>query len=92
VLVRDVERIIPIVMRVLFYASPVLYSVTQVKAYGGVYEYNPAVGMLLLTRATFFPADLDWTPILHSAITTVVILAIGVMVFARLERPVLKEI
>ena len=29
VLVRDVERIVPIIMRVMFYASPILYSITN---------------------------------------------------------------
>src|SRR5664279_1123527 len=59
VLIRDVERIIPIVLRVLFYASPVLYTVTQVPAsIRSAYNFNPAVGMLILSRATFFPTDL----------------------------------
>lgn len=93
VLVRDVDRIIPIVLRLLFYASPVLYSVQQVhESVREAYSYNPAVGMLVLSRATFFPADLNWTYVWHSAIGIAVILAIGIYVFTRLERAVLKEI
>lgn len=93
VLVNDVNRIIPIVMRVLFYASPVLYSASTVPAsLKAAWTFNPTVGMLGLARAVFFPDDLDWTYVVHSAIGTVIILAIGVFVFTRLERPVLKEI
>jgi ABC-type polysaccharide/polyol phosphate export permease len=93
VLVRDVDRIIPIVMRVLFYASPVLYNVAQVPAsIREAYNFNPAVGVLSMVRATFFPADFDWTYVWHSMIGTAVILALGIFVFTRLERPVLKEI
>jgi hypothetical protein len=40
----------------------------------------------------FFPDDLNWAYVLHSAIGTLVILGIGLFMFARLERPVLKEI
>lgn len=93
VLVRDVDRIIPILMRVLFYASPVLYNVAQVPAeVRNVYNFNPAVGILALSRATFFPKDLNWTYVEHSAIATVLIFVVGVFVFGRLERQVLKEI
>lgn len=93
VLVRDVNRLIPIVMRVFFYASPVLYSTARLKGpLHDVYYFNPFVGVLALIRATFFPADLDWSFVGCSAIGTVVIFTLGVFMFTRLERPVLKEI
>jgi ABC-2 type transport system permease protein len=126
VLVRDVERIVPIVMRVLFYASPVLYSVKDVPAHlHTALSVNPTTGMLVLARASFFPAELagyvpkeknrkvvtheviehgrtvkvpvmhyvnNWHFVWHSAIGIAVILGIGVYVFSRLERPLLKEI
>lgn len=93
VLVRDVERIIPIVLRVLFYCSPILYSVKDVpKHLHTVLSVNPTTGMLVLARASFFPQELHWDYVWHSFVVTLVILAIGVFVFARLERPVLKEI
>jgi ABC-2 type transport system permease protein len=119
VLVRDIERIVPIVMRVLFYASPVLYSVKDVPAHLHIaLSINPTTGMLVLARASFFPQELsgqvpktdghrhniihngqvvthyvnNWHFVWHSAIGIAVIFAIGVFVFSRLERPVLKEI
>jgi ABC-2 type transport system permease protein len=131
VLVKDLERIIPIVMRVLFYASPVLYSISLVPpSIRELFSYNPAVGFLTLTHAAFFPAALHepktvkdrdsaghviystveqhgkivrtpsthveyishWNWVWHSAIASAIIFAIGVFVFMRLERSVLKEI
>lgn len=138
VLFKDLERIVPIVMRVLFYASPILYSVGNVPAsVRSVFSVNPTVGFLTATHAVFFPkaivdtrtategatAVLDqatarvrngeavvggkahlvgghevthtvthWDWMWHSALATGLILAIGVVVFVRLERPVLKEI
>jgi ABC-2 type transport system permease protein len=93
VLVNDVSRIIPIVMRVLFYASPVLYSASTVPpGLRAAWTLNPMVGVLGLARAVFFPEDLDWGYVLNSAVGTAVIFAIGAFVFTRLERPVLKEI
>jgi ABC-2 type transport system permease protein len=119
VLVRDVERIVPIVMRVLFYASPVLYSVKDVPAHlHTALSINPTTGMLVLARAAFFPKELsgvvpkenshrkvikvnghvvehyvnNWHFVWHSAIGIGIILTIGIFVFARLERPLLKEI
>jgi ABC-2 type transport system permease protein len=60
VLVRDVERIVPIFMRVMFYASPVLYSISQVPAsIREMFSVNPTVGFLTITHATFFPAAIQ---------------------------------
>jgi ABC-2 type transport system permease protein len=119
VLVRDVERIVPIFMRVMFYASPVLYSVKDVPTHLHAFlSVNPTTGMLVLARASFFPQELagyvpkenhkhhvirenghvvthyvsNWHFVWHSAIGIAIIFAVGVFVFARLERPVLKEI
>lgn len=119
VLVRDVERIVPIVLRVMFYASPILYSVKDVpKHLHLALSLNPTTGMLVLARASFFPQELagvvpvdvrrnvplrrnghivthyvsNWPFVLHSAIGIALIFSLGVFVFSRLERPMLKEI
>ncbi len=93
VLVRDVERIIPVVMRVMFYFSPILYSVRDIPKHLHTFaSINPVAGIMVLFRATFFPEELRWSFVIHSAITCIVVFAIGVFVFSRLERPVLKEI
>lgn len=94
VLARDVERVVPIVLRILFYVSPILYSVRVVedRAGGALMAVNPLSGILMLYRATYFPQELRWGYVAVSAAECVAILAVGLYVFARLERAVLKEI
>jgi ABC-2 type transport system permease protein len=119
VLIRDIERIVPIVLRVMFYASPILYSANIVPQHlRTALSFNPTTGMLVLARSSFFPQELagtvpetdsqrrvirrhgevvmhhvdNWHYVWHSAIGIAIILAIGIFVFSRLERPVLKEI
>lgn len=93
VLVRDVGRVIPIVLRLMYFASPVLYSVTRLpQSYQFVYQFNPVVGFLEVSHAAFFPDAMRWAYVWHSAIWSVGLLTIGFFVFTRLERSVLKEI
>jgi ABC-2 type transport system permease protein len=94
VLVRDVDRIVHIVVRVLYYASPVLYSVNEPRLakIRPVYDANPIAGVLDMMRVVMFPKEMDVTRMCTSAATSVVIFLIGVFVFARLERQILKEI
>ncbi len=64
VLFNDMERIVPIVMRVMFYISPILYSVDQVPpVIRSAMAFNPAVGFLTITHAAFFPAALHETQV-----------------------------
>src|SRR3954451_16439236 len=95
VLVRDLNRIIPIVIRLMMYTSPVLYSISRLpKNLQFIYQFNPTVGFLELTHAAFFPAAIvgHWEYLWHSVLWAVGVLAIGIFVFTRLERAVLKEI
>lgn len=94
VLVRDVDRVVRIVMRVLFYASPVLYSVNQgrVEKLAWFYTLNPIAGILDLYRVGIFPLEMDGRRVMVSCIETVLIFVVGIFVFARLERQILKEI
>jgi ABC-2 type transport system permease protein len=96
VLVRDVDRLIPIFLRVMFYMSPVLYSLHVALQRGHqlryIFDVNPMVGPLVLSRACFFPQELQWSFVWHSAVVEVIIFAVGLFTFTRLERQVLKEI
>ena len=90
---RDLERVVKLGTRVLFYASPVIYTLD----FGNpvlhfLYGLNPVVGMLELYRACFFPAALDWAYVLQSVTISLVLFAIGAVVFRRSIPRVLKEI
>lgn len=93
VLIRDINRFIHILVRILFYMSPVLYTINNVpEKFKIVFIVNPTVGMFILSRATFFPQELTWAPVIGSAVGIVVLLVIGYFTFTRLENRVLKEI
>jgi ABC-2 type transport system permease protein len=91
---RDVERGIGMVVRMMFYLTPALYALRSLPANAQKLEiYNPMAGILELNRAVWLPAYwTGWRPVWGSVIGSVVILIIGVNVFARFERAVLKEL
>lgn len=98
VLVRDLRSVVRIVTRAFFFLSPILYSLHDVLRGGrrasiaGIVSWNPVAGIMALYRAAFFPQEMNWSYVVHAAIVTVVVFAIGVWAFNRLERPMLKEV
>ena len=100
----DVQKLMRIVMRLLFYFSPILYGLHDVQqkfkaSVGGVsvadvYAFiNPFVGIFDLYRATYFPDQwAGWWAVSFSAVVAVITLAVGILVFRRFEGLVLKEI
>jgi ABC-2 type transport system permease protein len=93
VLVRDLERIVRIALRLGFYASPVIFAVSDVpEPWDAAFAFNPLAGVFELTRAGFFPGSVDWGLVGLSSAISIGLLILGWCVFARLERTVLKEI
>lgn len=96
VLVTDVERIVPILLRMMFYLSPVLYSLANAtqghSGIASVYGINPMVGPLIISKSVFFHQELHWNYVLHSGLVCIAVFAIGLFTFLRLERQVLKEV
>jgi len=93
VLVRDLERVVRIALRLGFYATPVIFAVSDVPGrLSTVFALNPLAGVIELTRAGFSAEPVQWSHVGVSAIAAVVLLVVGWAVFARLERAVLKEI
>jgi ABC-2 type transport system permease protein len=95
VLVRDLARVVRIILRMAFYATPILYSVRSISSpvIRDLYSINPMTGILDLYRASVFSAEMaSWRAIALSAVISLLALAVGARVFARLESPVLKEL
>ena len=90
---RDLERAVKLGLRFMFYASPVVYGVVNVpESYRGLAAFNPMSGILSLYRAAFFPQELRWFDVGVSAVLSVTILGIGLLIFRRTIKTVLKEI
>lgn len=95
-LVTDMQRVIRIILRMLFYTTPVIYAGNLVpKPWDMLTWLNPMTGVLEMMRAGFFNHGrfpIQWGAIGVGAAVTVITLFVGFAVFARLERAVLKEI
>lgn len=93
VLFVDLERTTALILRAMFYATPIIYNVTDLP---GIFQtlgaFNPLAGIFMLYRMPFFPDQ--WNPftLVVSVTMTFVILGIGLWVFRAMERPVLKEL
>ncbi|MER7168676.1 ABC transporter permease [Micromonospora sp. NPDC000207] len=99
VLMRDIERFMRLVIRVLFYASPIIYPLALVRDSdlpGWVklgYELNPLVGIFQLHHAIWYPDEFPSARLLATTIAgSVLVLVVGWWAFRRLEPAVLKEL
>jgi ABC-2 type transport system permease protein len=93
-LLRDIQQVAGIAMRMMFYLVPALYPLAKLSPAGQrLVSYNPIVGILELNRAIWYPTLwTSWRPVYFSAIGAVVILVAGFVVFSRVEAAVLKEL
>ncbi len=97
-LYRDLEPIIRIVTRALFYASPIIYSINDVldtgmpEALKFIYKLNPVTGIMEAYRAGFFPEETHLDVVAYAGVISVLVLIVGWITFGRMERAVLKEI
>jgi ABC-2 type transport system permease protein len=93
VLWGDLERTTRLILRALFYASPIIYGVSDLPGiFSDLAAFNPLAGIFTLYRMGFFPDQWDTLSVLVGAVASILILLIGLLVFRRLERPVLKEL
>ena len=97
VLATDMQRVVRIVLRFMFYLSPILYGIHSVpeklrEKLRAVLFFNPLNGILSLYRGGLFERGISWIDVGVSVVITVILLVVGFWTFSRLERPVLKEI
>lgn len=92
-LYSDLERTTALILRALFYASPIIYSVSNVPdSLETLMSFNPLAGIFTLYRMAFFPDQWHLNTILISVVMCLAIFALGSWVFRTLERTVLKEL
>ncbi len=99
VLLRDVERLIRLAQRILFYTAPIIYPFEKVKQADMpewlkmAYQANPLVGIFQLHHAAWYPEEFPSIGLLlATAAGCLIVLLAGWWVFRRLERQVLKEL
>jgi ABC-2 type transport system permease protein len=99
VLLRDVERFVRLLNRILFYSAPIIYPFAKVKDAGmpgwllGVYEANPLVGIAQLHHSAWLPQEFPSGRLLTiTLVECVIIFLVGWLYFRRVEPAVLKEL
>ncbi|WDZ86474.1 ABC transporter permease [Micromonospora cathayae] len=99
VLMRDVERLLRLAIRVFFYATPIIYplSLVQDSAIPGwaktLYLLNPLVGIMQLHHAAWYPDEFPDTRLLVTTVAgSLLVCVVGWVTFHRLEPAVLKEL
>ncbi|MGA3526281.1 ABC transporter permease [Melissospora conviva] len=99
VLMRDIERFIRLLTRLLFYATPIIYPYSLVRESSApgwlkfAYELNPLVGIFQLHHSIWYPDEFpDTRLLLITVLGSVGALLLGWWVFRRLEPAVLKEL
>jgi lipopolysaccharide transport system permease protein len=85
---RDVKQILPFLIQVWMYASPVVYPLSMVpERWRPLYSLNPMVGIIEGFRWTLLgTAAPDATAMALTAASTIVLLAGGLLYFKRAER------
>ncbi|NUS41465.1 MAG: ABC transporter permease [Terrabacter sp.] len=93
VLADDTIRVVRIALRMLFYGTPIIYTLDKAPDWlQTALWFNPMSGILELYRAGFFKEHVQVAPLLVGTVMSFLFLAWGVVTFARMERAVLKEI
>lgn len=99
VMLRDVERFMRLALRILFYAAPIIYPLSQVTNSDMpqwvkiVYQANPLVGIFQLHHAAWFANEWPSPALLATSIGgSLLVFLFGWLMFRKLEPSVLKEL
>jgi len=84
---RDFRHVLPFLLRLMFFLTPVIYPKTIVpEAYQWVYSLNPVGGTISALRSAMLGTEIDTAGWLISTLVGVVALIAGLLYFQRAER------
>lgn len=86
---RDVGFLVGFGVQLLMYASPVILPLSRIEGIPWllkVFEANPMTPVITWSRAILFGGPLDWAALAYAAGASLVILALGLILFHRVER------
>ena len=84
---RDLRIVIPWVLQIAMYATPVVYPLSALpERYRALAKLNPMTGIVEAFRATLFGTPVETGPLLWSAAAAVILLFSGAFYFRRVER------
>lgn len=83
---RDVSTILPILLQLWMFASPIIYPSSLVpEKWRWAYSLNPLTGIIEGFRASLFGRQLDWHSVITSAAITLALLIYSVHAFQKME-------
>ena len=90
--IPDLAQIIPVVVNILFWLTPILYPATLVEDHGPLWvrgiimDYNPFYYLVEISRhAVYGTGEIMWGALLKVSVLSLVILACGVAIFRKLK-------
>jgi lipopolysaccharide transport system permease protein len=84
---RDIGYIVPFALQILLFMTPIVYPGSLVpEAWRPLYSLNPMVGIVEAIRWCVVGASADWSMVAISTVSSVLLLAFGLIVFSRAER------
>jgi len=83
---RDIGTMLPILLQVWMFASPIVYSSSLIPERLRVaYSLNPLTGIIEGARASLFNLPFAWTTIAVSALVTFTLLLLSIHLFRKME-------
>jgi lipopolysaccharide transport system permease protein len=90
---RDVGTVLPVVIQMWMFASPIIYPVTIVPdKWRRLYSLNPLVGIVEGFRSAFFGLPFDWQAIIISGVATLTLLAYVLYAFNRWQESLIDTL
>ena len=84
---RDISVVLPVLIQLGMFVSPVLYSTTLVPPrWRSIYSLNPLVGIIDGFRASLIAQPFNWQAIGISAVFSIALLTLSAYVFRAVER------
>lgn len=84
---RDIRFALPFLMQIWMFVTPIIYPTSLVpEKWRLLLAINPLVGVIEGFRAALFGGKFDWKLIIISFLISILILAISVVIFRRMEK------
>lgn len=84
---RDVRYILPFLIQMLLFVTPVIYPTSILQKYSWILALNPMTGVIKAARAAILGnAPINWTLLLISGIACVLLLIVGLIYFKKTEK------
>ena len=83
---RDVKYILPLFIQILFFISPIFYSLSMLSENSiWIWKLNPVAGILENFRALLFGLPFDWLSFIIATLMSIAIFILSIFVFHRME-------